>query len=393
MSRSNGLLAFRGNRGKTVRPVALALLLSFLACGISGADCTSRGFDETGWCYPQCVQYVNCVLGLGHDAGEAANWWRNPPPGYEKIPNGDSRIPRQNDIVVWTDTAGGFGHVAIVENVDESGRTVTVSDTNFSDNFRSDCNYRKRDLAFQKTGDAIHIPGVAGWLRKIEYFAKARVEGEVKMYSDITRKEVRSGQSVKPKGYPTGNSAPLKPGDEVELIETIFNDTECSYTFKIKTKEGVEGYVLKPDVSILSFVGDKGAILDIHISKPYEFEGDVIEIDRFIDQYLNFALTFPGGKYRSEALLTACFLDAYAIDPQLEDAKKSMRIDRIYNNLLNIRLSNQNPVCEQTRIRLMQFIKTNRDQIVRGTKYDDFSQTMWSAARALSECIPNSIVK
>ena len=92
--------------------VAFGLCPSFSASAAAGSGCPSgiptREYkNESTWCQPQCVDYVNFKLGLSHHVGTAANWWNNPPRNYRKRDNGGKYRPRVNGIIVWTQYAGG----------------------------------------------------------------------------------------------------------------------------------------------------------------------------------------------------------------------------------------------------------------------------------------------
>jgi surface antigen len=131
----------------------------------SEASCSDRSLDKDGWCHPQCVEYVECKLGISN-SGNAAQWWTKLPKGYSKNKNGSKTYPSKNDIMVWTELAKPYGHVAVVDSIDTKKMIIHVSDSNFSNSFKTDCQLRVHQLKYTNNKGQCYVEGVTGWLKK-----------------------------------------------------------------------------------------------------------------------------------------------------------------------------------------------------------------------------------
>lgn len=138
-------------------------------------DCTKVVPNgPNGWCTPQCTDYVKCKLKIDH-SGHAYTWWDNPPSGYHKKANGDTKSePKEDDILVWDKNVGdGHGHVAIIDKVNTKKKTLTLSETNWGKKYPY-CGYdNTRTLTYIDSKDSkngkCEIKGtnhLLGWLTK-----------------------------------------------------------------------------------------------------------------------------------------------------------------------------------------------------------------------------------
>lgn len=157
-----------GLRAGAVIAVAFFMLLS-----VSYAeDCRKRGPDKViegkGYCYPQCVDFVKCYLGITGRRGNASEWWSKEFPGYKKHSNGKSQqAPKKNDIVC---EKAANGHVSVIIDVNEKKKTIRIAQTNYPDPTK--CAYSEHTFGYSKKKDkySINGPNVLGWLSKKQNF-------------------------------------------------------------------------------------------------------------------------------------------------------------------------------------------------------------------------------
>ena len=107
------------------------VLLVLLCSVVSVVPSTQAARAINASCRPQCVDLVAGRLGI-KSPGNAKNWWYRPPSGYSRNLQGSSQeAPRRNDIIVWgSDVGGGYGHVAVVTEVDTANNTISFLDSN-----------------------------------------------------------------------------------------------------------------------------------------------------------------------------------------------------------------------------------------------------------------------
>ncbi len=145
---------------------------------------------------------------------------------------------------------------------------------------------------------------------------------DVELYQELSTPD--------PFPYPSGNVIrQLKVGDIVDLLEIYPNDSESrKFTYKIKTAEGTIGYMMGY-YKIIELYGDRGALMSIHLSRPYEYEGDIKMVDEDIAKYRNFIKQYPQSQYKFEALLNIVGLHLYTFQLRLSVNEKYSRFQEI----------------------------------------------------------------
>ena len=133
-----------------------------------------------------------------------------------------------------------------------------------------------------------------------------------------------------PFSYPSGTVIRhVKVGEMVDILEIYPNDNPSrSYTYKIKTNDGKVGYMMG-SYKIIEFYGDRGAIISIYLSKPYEYEGDIKLVDEDIVKYRNFIKQYPQSRYKIEALQNIVGLHLYTFQVRLSVNEKYSRFQEI----------------------------------------------------------------
>lgn len=129
----------------------------------------------------------------------------------------------------------------------------------------------------------------------------------------------------------------LNIGETVDLIDVIPNDSESRFFYKIRTKNGDIGYI-KPGIKIIEPYNERGRILFIDISEPYEFECNIQEVNSMIDKYKKFNLKYPNSVYTFYALRKLVFLNLYPIQCEQAINEKISRlniIDKLYNEMIS----------------------------------------------------------
>jgi len=147
--------------------VGIFVTLFYLVNVSYAKDCTkidTKKFEGKDICTPQCVDFVECYIGIVYP-GNASKWWSTPPPGYHRHENGKSKQkPKKMDIVY--ENAGQYGHVSVIKDVNEKKKTITIAQTNYPD--ATKCLYSTHTFTYKKNDGKYKINGskVVGWLSK-----------------------------------------------------------------------------------------------------------------------------------------------------------------------------------------------------------------------------------
>lgn len=131
--------------------------------------------------------------------------------------------------------------------------------------------------------------------------ARAKTWCQTEFYSDIEITGATIGNVYYPPGAPIGNKSPLLKGEVVEIYNIFPNDLESRYTLKIKTNKGIIGYMLSY-VEIINTYGEKGELLSIYLSLPYEYEGDMELLKKDISKLKTFIDNYPNSSFIPEIL-------------------------------------------------------------------------------------------
>jgi surface antigen len=109
-----------------------------------GANAYQANFNRANWDgygNPfQCVELIDRydwlrwhdTDGNGHKWvwGNAAENWNRHPAHFARNANGGETAPAAGDILIWNDN--GYGHIAVIAEVNENAHTVTVLEQNFA---------------------------------------------------------------------------------------------------------------------------------------------------------------------------------------------------------------------------------------------------------------------
>ncbi len=166
-----------------------------------------------------------------------------------------------------------------------------------------------------------------------DYVIVGELVCDAELFGAVADRDKLMGNTLYPKGYPVGQKlADLAEGTTVGIISAFPNDSESRYTLKVKVEGGLTGYMVASCFLPKIQCGDRGAILSIHLSRPYEFEGDIDEVDKLIEKYQTFTKRFPESRYVPESLMNIALLDIYALQ-FVDKAEKTDRVIRILKNL------------------------------------------------------------
>jgi len=241
--------------------------------------------------------------------------------------------------------------------------------------------------AQEKASNPLYQPEQPSQKEGKTYFAKAKVINKHDVYSSI-EKDVNNKTFTE--GYPVGkNIGTVQPGETIELLKVFENGTESKYTYKIKTARGTTGYILPQGFNITEVVGDKGAILSVHLSRPYEFEGDVQAVDELIGKYEKFIQDYTGSEFIPEALVNIIGLHLYTLQTQVN---KRERMDKILNLLNKLSVEAKNSNKYKTALHeLMNYVTEHQNELcAEKADYKIYSEA-FRLQQALSDLVPSSL--
>lgn len=214
----------------------------------------------------------------------------------------------------------------------------------------------------------------------------------------ITYRDVELYQELKIDVFPYPAGAiirQVKVGEIVELLEIYPNDSESrSYSYKIKTSDGKVGYMMGA-YKIIELYGDRGAIMSIYLSRPYEYEGNTKMVDEDIAKYRNFIKQYPQSKYIIEALQNIVGLHLYTFQVRLSVNEKYSRFQEIkeiyktiFKEVIKPELSHQvDMICDEIMSNYEKRILLSRD-------IDDFSIESFKSSffnKLLNNVTPSSM--
>jgi len=127
--------------------------------------------------------------------------------------------------------------------------------------------------------------------------AKAEVGSQIPMYKDVVAKEMTLNGTFYPAGSPVDIMRRLAKGEIVDVLNLFENDMESKFTCKIRTGEGESGYVLRTWLEIKEAYGEKGDLLSLYLSLPYEYEGDVEKLNEDISKLKSFIAKYPNSPF------------------------------------------------------------------------------------------------
>jgi hypothetical protein len=224
---------------------------------------------------------------------------------------------------------------------------------------------------------------------KLPYFAKAKVDREVTLYSDIAGKPVNTRVEFVPEGYPTGRKiGVLKPGEIIELMQMHITWGEQPYSFKVRTARGTVGYVFRC-FTITETVGDRGAMILIHFNEGGEFEGNIDAVDASIAEYAQFVKDYPDSGYVPEALLNIVHLHIYTLQSNVD---KRSRLDRIMAIVKKLSAERKYSAdFRKATNALIQYISEHQDDLLAKEVKFDILDRAWALQGACLSHVPNSM--
>lgn len=241
--------------------------------------------------------------------------------------------------------------------------------------------------AQEKVSNPLYQPEQPSKLGGANYFLKAKVLNKHDIYSSI-EKAVNSKTYTE--GYPIGKIiGTVQPGDTIEILKVFENGTESRYTYKIRTAKGSKGYIVPRGFNITEVVGDKGAILLVHLARPYEFEGDVHAVDAMIGKYEKFVQEYPNSEFTPEALVNIIGLHLYTLQTQVN---KRERMDKIMMLLNKLSADTKNSDRSTTALNeLKQYITEHQNDLCGDkTDYKIYSEAS-RRQQALSVLVPSAL--
>ena len=169
-----------------------------------------------------------------------------------------------------------------------------------------------------------------GTLNPVDIIGKAKAGKVIELYQNIAVNEEKTGNIVYPVGYPIGKVITyLEEGECVDVLDVFANGTESKYTLKIRSNDGIIGYILYRRIVLTKFYGDKGAITSIYLSLPYEYEGNIESVDRDIRKFREFIDKYPKSSFVPEAILKIASLQMYTLQTSMPKENKRIKIEEI----------------------------------------------------------------
>jgi len=132
----------------------------------------------------------------------------------------------------------------------------------------------------------------------------------------------------------------LKMGTIVTLLEIIpgaYGEGGFTRFYKVKTNNGNIGFIDSP-IKYIEKYGDRGELISIYNSSPYEYECFVEEVDKMIAKYNGFLLQYPNSKYRFYALRALLSLSIYPMQCNIskeDKLRRTVEIHKIYKEILS----------------------------------------------------------
>lgn len=153
-----------------------------------------------------------------------------------------------------------------------------------------------------------------------DYIGKAKITHKAKMYRDISNYFFPDGPIL----------ASLEVGQIVTLLDIYPNDSPSQFSYKIQIADGIIGYTTG-DLELMGPLDDQGEMISLHLSDPYEYEGNIEGIDREILKYSAFLQQHPNSAYAPEAMLEIASLHLYVLQFPVTPELKLMRIKEMKN--------------------------------------------------------------
>lgn len=153
----------------------------------------------------------------------------------------------------------------------------------------------------------------------------AKITWELELYSSISD------------NYPSGRLLKrMKVNDKVKVLQIFQNDSESKFAIKVRTEDGIMGYLKGRWIQLLEPLNDKGTILAAHLSMQYEYEGNIELVDDDIKKYKDFLDKYPNSIYAPEAILTIAWLNLYSLQCWQSEEQKLKRIEYIKNCYIEV---------------------------------------------------------
>ena len=89
----------------------------------------------------------------------------------------------------------------------------------------------------------------------------------------------------------------LQPGEVIEVLDIFPNDAESVYTCKIRSRSKGVGFVLRTDVEIVKWHGERGTLIGILFDQPYEYESGYLNRREIIKRLEEFIRNNPSGRF------------------------------------------------------------------------------------------------
>jgi hypothetical protein len=179
------------------------------------------------------------------------------------------------------------------------------------------------------------------WVRKetmrypaAEPFARAKFLKETTVYESTILHRLGPDSLGLSLVYPERDTLlTLQEGETAELLRRFVNDDYFREMLQIRTRDGKVGYVFSGTFRLVETFGDRGAILAIHMSAPYEYECHVESVREMRGFYADFLEVFPQSPYGPEARLAIVRLDGYLLQCDLPPEENNRLLDQIGESL------------------------------------------------------------
>jgi len=153
-----------------------------------------------------------------------------------------------------------------------------------------------------------------------DYIGEAKSTCNAEMYRDISADFFPAGPLL----------GSLQIGQIVTLLNIYPNDGESRFSYKVQTADGSLGYS-RVRLQLLEPLSERGEMISLHLSDPYEYEGDLKAVDKDIQRYSSFIERHPTSIYVPEALLKIASLHCYVLQFPLPTEEKQIRTNEIKN--------------------------------------------------------------
>ena len=101
-------------------------------------------------------------------------------------------------------------------------------------------------------------------------------------------------------GSPKGHETQLMKGKEYDILDFYHNSGESQYTLKVKKSNGKIVYIdCHHNIDIINTYGEKGELLSIYLSIPYEYEGDIQLVNKDLAKFEAFLKKYPNSSFTS----------------------------------------------------------------------------------------------